>query len=202
MSAANDGLLRALARRNALALGVAVGVLAAAGVWLATVVLVVRGGPDTGAHLGLLSQYLPGYSVDLGGAFVGAGWGFVLGFLFTVPAACIYFLGALRQARGVLRAPERTAELGERTGRLDTPSFGLAAGVLAAVGILLATLLLVLKHDPGEPLGPNLGLLGQFLPGYSVSLPGAFLGAGYAFLVAGGAALLVASVYNRALTRR
>ena len=60
--------------------GLAIGFLAALGLFLATVILVVKGGPDPGPHLGLLSVYLPGYSVTWAGAFVGAGYAFFLGY--------------------------------------------------------------------------------------------------------------------------
>ena len=37
------------------------------GLFLATVWLLVRGGPNVGEHLGLLANYFPGYSRELGG---------------------------------------------------------------------------------------------------------------------------------------
>jgi hypothetical protein len=60
--------------------GLALGILAAMGLFLATAVLVVKGGPDPGPHLGLLSEYFPGYRVTWLGAFVGACYGFFLGY--------------------------------------------------------------------------------------------------------------------------
>ena len=78
----------ALARLVPGAFGVACGTVAGLGVLVATAVLVVRGGETVGPHLGLLSQYLPGYTVSATGAFVGALWcaalGFVGGYLFAI----------------------------------------------------------------------------------------------------------------------
>jgi hypothetical protein len=50
-----------------------------------------------------------------------------------------------------------------------------------SIVLFLATLWLVLKG--GEVVGPNMQLLGQYLPGYSVSPSGSALALGYGFLV-------------------
>ena len=42
------------------------------GLFLATVWLVVQGGRNVGSHLGLLSNYFPGYSRELGGLAAGS----------------------------------------------------------------------------------------------------------------------------------
>lgn len=69
-----------LVRLNGHAWGAALGVLCGLGLFLATVVLVIKGGQDVGSHLGLLSQYLPYYDVDWTGAFMGFGYGALLGY--------------------------------------------------------------------------------------------------------------------------
>jgi hypothetical protein len=76
----NRALRSTLARLNARAWGIAMGLLLGGGLFLATIVLVVRGGPDVGAHLGLLRAYFPGYSVTVIGSFVGFVYGFVVGY--------------------------------------------------------------------------------------------------------------------------
>lgn len=85
----------------------------------------------------------------------------------------------------VRRAFERTSEQG----------WGLALGFLSATGLFLATIVLLLKPSD-YPVGPHLGLLGVYLPGYSVSWPGAFIGSGYAFFLGYGAGRTIATVYN------
>ena len=72
---------------------------------------------------------------------------------------------------------------------------GIVLGIVAAIVLFLATNWLVIKG--GERVGPHLGLLGQFLIGYSVSFVGSLIGMVYAF--AGGyvAGRIVAGVYNR-----
>ncbi|MEN8162198.1 MAG: hypothetical protein ABFS41_19160, partial [Myxococcota bacterium] len=59
----------------------------------------------------------------------------------------------------------------------------LRAGVLAATfglgggtGLALATLWLVIQG--GEPVGPHLGLLANYFPGYTVTAPGVVVGFG------------------------
>lgn len=81
---------RAFERTSEQGWGLALGLLAAAALFLATVVLVWRGGPNVGRHLGLLSVYLPGYSVTLLGAFIGAAYMFFLGYGAGRTIATIY----------------------------------------------------------------------------------------------------------------
>ena len=69
-----------LLRLNARAWGIAVGFLLGAGLFLATVVLLIKGGETVGAHLNLLGQLLPGYRVSVPGAFIGFGYMFVIGY--------------------------------------------------------------------------------------------------------------------------
>lgn len=69
-----------LLRLNAGAWGIAVGLVFGMGLFLATMVLLMKGGLQVGAHLGLLGKLLPGYSVTVGGAFIGFGYAFVIGY--------------------------------------------------------------------------------------------------------------------------
>ena len=70
---------RAVARIHAGVLALVCAVLAGGGLFIMTLWLVIRGGINVGAHLGLLSWYFYGYSVTWGGAFVGLFWGVVAG---------------------------------------------------------------------------------------------------------------------------
>ena len=69
-----------LARLNARAWGIAIGLLLGGGLFTATIILVAKGGPDAGQHLSLLRAYFPGYSVTIPGSFIGFVYGFVLGY--------------------------------------------------------------------------------------------------------------------------
>jgi hypothetical protein len=72
--------LNTLLKLNARAWGIAVGMLFGTGLFIATVFLVVKGGQTVGAHLSLIGEYLPGYSVTWGGAFIGFVYLFVIGY--------------------------------------------------------------------------------------------------------------------------
>jgi len=69
-----------LMRLNARAWGISTGLLFGGGLFLATMLLVLRGGPTVGQHLSLIRVFFPGYSVTWVGAFVGFIYAFVLGY--------------------------------------------------------------------------------------------------------------------------
>lgn len=72
--------LRTPARLNARAWGVALGLLCGIGLFLATNILLLKGGPVVGPHLALLGAYLPGYRVTFAGSLIGLGYGIVIGY--------------------------------------------------------------------------------------------------------------------------
>jgi hypothetical protein len=59
---------------------VSTGLVLGLGLFAATVFLLIKGGPDMGQHLSLLSVYFPGYSVSPLGAVIGFVYAFVLGY--------------------------------------------------------------------------------------------------------------------------
>jgi hypothetical protein len=70
----------ALLRLNARAWGISFGMLSGGALFLATVFLLLKGGPNVGAHLALLSAFFPGYHVTWAGACIGFVYTFVLGY--------------------------------------------------------------------------------------------------------------------------
>ena len=95
-----------------------------------------------------------------------------------------------QEQRQIRRAFDRTSEQG----------WGLALGLLTGVGVFVATVVLVMKG--GEKVGPHLGLLSVYLPGYRVTWGGAFIGAAYMFFFGYGAGRTIATVYNRIVRTR
>ena len=76
-----EKLLRhTVARANEQGWGITFGLLAGVGLFLATAILLIRGGENVGQHLSLLSNYFPGYRVTTGGAFLGFIYAFVVGY--------------------------------------------------------------------------------------------------------------------------
>ena len=73
--------------------------------------------------------------------------------------------------------------------------FGLVLGIILGLGIFAATLWLVLKGGPS--VGPHMALLGQFLPGYSVTYLGSFLGLIYGFVVGYIVGWSIGRLYNQ-----
>ena len=61
-----------------------------AGLFVATAFLIVRGGKNVGAHLGLLVQFYPGYSVTWTGSVIGLVYGALTGGLIGWAIASIY----------------------------------------------------------------------------------------------------------------
>lgn len=65
---------------NARAWGIAFGLVLGGGLFLATLFLVVKGGPTPGQHLQLLGAFFPGYRVSVLGSLVGFVYAFVVGY--------------------------------------------------------------------------------------------------------------------------
>jgi protoporphyrinogen oxidase len=86
---AGEDLERVFAKLDRRAFGVAVGAVAGIALCLATIFLVVKGGPPVGPHLALLGQYFPGYRVTVAGSLLGLLYGFVAGFLLGTGSAFI-----------------------------------------------------------------------------------------------------------------
>jgi hypothetical protein len=179
----SDPIEVTLERASARAWGIATGTVLGSGVFAATLWLVIKGGPDKGAHLGRLANVFPGYDVSVGGAVIGFVYAFVVG----------YALGRLLAPRSPLSLAERAAER-EKHVRLNGSSWALATGGLAAVVMLGLTVVLALRG--GDHVGDLLGHLSIYFPGYSVTVAGALVGAAYAFALGFAAGKLVALVYN------
>ena len=64
--------------------------------------------------------------------------------------------------------------------KLDPLSLGMSLGTVLGIGLLLATLFMIVTG--GDASGKTLTLLAQFYPGYSVTAVGGFVGLGYGIL--------------------
>ena len=83
-------LLKTVARLRASIMSLVFAMLFGVGLFAATVWLLLRGGPDMGAHLSLLGQYFPGYVVSWPGAFLGLIYGGIVGAIVGWSTAWIY----------------------------------------------------------------------------------------------------------------
>ena len=84
--------------------------------------------------------------------------------------------------------------------RLRALVMALVFGLTAGTGLFIATAWLVIRG--GEQVGPTLGLLRHYLPGYSVTWPGAFVGFFYLVVLGGVTGWVVAFIYNRIVAMR
>ena len=89
MRDAEGEVVRAVARLKAAMLGLLFGLMAGITLFAMTAILIIENGPQTGAHLRLLSTYAPGYTVTWRGAFIGFAWAFLFG---GVAGWCIGYL--------------------------------------------------------------------------------------------------------------
>lgn len=85
--------------------------------------------------------------------------------------------------------------------RILRPVLELQAGVLAFAGAILGggglflmTVWLLVKG--GEEVGPHLGLLGNYFPGYAVTWAGAVIGLGWGALTGAAVGATIGVVYN------
>ncbi|HEM47330.1 MAG TPA: hypothetical protein ENO23_09845, partial [Alphaproteobacteria bacterium] len=98
--AREDELLRiAVVRLRSRVLAMVFAMLGGTSLFVATAWLLVRGGANVGQHLGLLNNFLPGYSVTWPGAFLGFFYGALVGGLLGWSVAQIY--NRVSEYRGV-----------------------------------------------------------------------------------------------------
>lgn len=75
---------------DALSFAVVTGLVAGAGLFVATNWLLLKGGSDPGPHLALLGQYFLGYRVTFAGSLVGFAYASVAGFVSGYAGARLY----------------------------------------------------------------------------------------------------------------
>ena len=93
-------ILTRLTRMNAVVSGIMAGSVLGGAIFLATIFLVLKGGEVVGPHLALLGQFFYGYTVTLGGSFIGLAYGFVVGFIIGYVVARLYnWFAELRESR-------------------------------------------------------------------------------------------------------
>jgi hypothetical protein len=186
---------------NTLVLAVVTGTGCGVGLFALTHLSLAITGENAGEYLNLLGIFFPGYSASPQGAWVGLFWGFVAAafsgaFVYQVYARTLG-LDALTSAH--FRYDERRT-ISPLTLKISGHALGVALGGLMAAQLILTTSWIVLRGTADE--SPHAALLAQYLPGYSVSIPGAVVGAAWLFGYAYFFARLFAGVYNAVVSLR
>ncbi|HSL43681.1 MAG TPA: hypothetical protein VK897_09635 [Anaerolineales bacterium] len=89
-----------LMRLNGIILGLILGLLLGFGIFIATIVLLLKGGEVVGPHLALLGQFFIGYQVTFPGSIIGFLYGFALGFALGYVIAGLYnWMASFREKR-------------------------------------------------------------------------------------------------------
>jgi len=190
----NRRLLRAAVKLNTWLLA---GVFACVGglsLFMITYLSLYRGLPQPGHYLNLLGVFLPGYSVSHSGAWVGLFWGALLGGLLAAMFYRIYARSIVSQIHDYLGKGNARDGLLSVTLRFDGNYLGFALGSVVAAGLIVSTSWLVLRGTADESM--HAVLLAQYLPGYSISVPGSIIGAVELFALTYLLCLLFSWIYN------
>ena len=91
--------------------------------------------------------------------------------------------------------PQEERILMKTLARANEQGWGIAFGLLLALGLFFATSILVIKG--GDHPGPHLSLLRVYFPGYSVTWLGSVIGFVYAFVVGYAIGRTIATLENR-----
>jgi len=83
-------VLTRLMRMNATANGIVLGIVFGLIIFIATIWLVIKGGPVVGPNLALLGHFFIGYDVTGIGSLVGLVYGFITGFIIGYFVSIIY----------------------------------------------------------------------------------------------------------------
>jgi hypothetical protein len=89
---------------------------------------------------------------------------------------------------------QESRALERATLHLNAQAWGVSVGFVCGITIFIATIIAVLSGNelPGHPLGA----LALYLPGYRVSVAGAFIGFVYLFVIGYALGRLIGVVYN------
>lgn len=200
LSAEEEQVLQDAVSLNTRIAAVSAGVVFGLLIFLVTLVLRLRLGPDIESAANIPALLMPGYRVSYSGALIGMVWGFIYG---AVSGAVMYATYA-RTLRGritrQLGSPQGADSLRTPTFVIAGPALGLSLGVTAAAALIIATLSVDLSGNSDAMRG--IELLGQYLPGFRIGLLGSLLGAVEVFVLVFVAANVLAWIYNKLARRR
>jgi hypothetical protein len=88
--------------------------------------------------------------------------------------------------------------------RLRADVMSVVFAMIGGITLFLVTIWLVLRGPTGpqQTIGPHLGLLNNYFPGYEVTVLGSFIGLFYGALTGAAVGWIVAFVYNAVADKR
>ena len=190
----NERLLRAAIKLNTRLLATVFACLFGLSLFALTLLSLYRDLPRTGHYLNLLSVFFPGYEVSYTGAWIGLFWGAILGAFCAIVFYRLYARSMDTQIKRFLSPDTHTDWLMGATLYVDGKSLGLALGSVVAVGLIVTTNWLVFRGTAHESI--HAILLVNYLPGYSISLPGSIVGALELFICMFLVSWLFSWIYN------
>lgn len=212
-------LMALFAHMDTLAMSIAASITLAVGLAAATAVLLWWGAPlgvSVGPNLSALGNILPGYSVTWLGCAVGAAWAGVIGAVVGFVLATAWNFGhlvvlaviVLFYRRPIAALPERRSGAVTQSSRsISSNQHLLSVGAQLNLGISALCLGLglgflifsatYLSVALSERPGRYLNLLGVFMPGYSASPHGAWLGLLWGMFYGGLFGGAVTALYER-----
>lgn len=202
MNDINEQLLSAAIRLNAIVLGLVCGTVAALAIYLATRISLSMWGEYAGGYLGLLSVFLPGYTPTPVGALIGAFWAFL--FAGLAGSLTYWWYGRMLGKNIVSSASTINADsnpiLKPAILRLSAIPLGVAIGAAIGGALFLSTSFLVIRGTAENSV--HAALLGNYLPGYTVSIMGGLLGAAELFTLVFLSCVTLAIIYNKVVDIR
>lgn len=196
----NDRLLRAAVKLNTWMLAGVFGSVFGLSMFVLTYISLFRGLPKTGQYLNLLGVFLPGYEVSHTGAWIGLFWGGIIGAFIAAMLYRLYARSLSSQIERFRSADIASQKLTGATLKFDGKYLGLALGIIVGGGLAITTNWLVLRGTGDESV--HAMLLENYLPGYSISLPGSLVGALELFIATFVACLLFSWIYNAVVSLR
>ena len=193
-------LFRATVKLNTYLLAGMCGFVAGTSLLIMTYISLNRGLPNPGNYLNLLGYFMPGYHVSNTGAWIGLFWGFIYGAIAGAVTYRVYAATIPEQVETLVSKYTSYQDIDYVILRLNSTQFGIAMGILFALGTFIATNTLVLKGTAAQ--SHTMALLAYYLPGYSVSFAGSIIGAIEMFIIVYGACFLFASIYNKLVNIR
>ena len=193
--AAYSKLAQKALRFNTIVLSVVIGLCCGIGLLAATYLSIALTGAQSGHYLNLLGVFMPGYSATALGAWAGFFWAFV----YSALSSAVVFLAYARAIRmnfdRSLSFDGKGRNVASQLVIMVSPAaLGIAVGAILAAQLILSTGWLVVTGRAAN--SPHAALLANYLPFYSVSLPGALIGGIGIFLYGFVFAYIFAFFYN------